>query len=261
MWRVCGAAFMAARVFYSQEACEEVHHTRVSSASIRTLVRGSSMGVHKRRPRRLDGTSWIVSHNDIFSNTNPSSMRCRAPAVVKASSCSPMPKSVSSPPFPRFPGSVVPNCKPKLIVRWPGPQEEGTYDYNVEGEPELSNLDESMFFDIDQIPLYLNRMDTGARSQPHARNAEDESHGPASLEQHSSYESTPDDTSDDLQFLNGTLSPSISNRPPSPPYRDLTTLSHHFLHTIPPSVLYDGDFERLEPIFERCRFIPCIRLC
>jgi hypothetical protein len=146
-------------------------------------------------------------------------------------------------------------CELKLIKCWTGPAEhlaecaaedEARTDYNDMGVPEVLGLDESMFFHEDRIPLYTPRINAGARSQPNPNHDEEDMSLITTLhKEHLSYQSL--------------LSPSSDCASTSPP-RDLRALSYHFLHTMPPSVLYDGHLERLEPIFARCGYFLCVLL-
>ena len=97
-----------------------------------------------------------------------------------------------------------------------------------------------MSFDTDQMP-----------------NAEDESHFATSPEKHLTYQSVPTNGLGDPDVADGISGPSFSDRPSKSAYRNLQTLSYPVLYTIPPRVLYDGHFQRLEPVFEKCRYILC----
>ncbi|KIV86490.1 hypothetical protein PV11_02101 [Exophiala sideris] len=132
----------------------------------------------------------------------------------------------------------------------PSPVEEGTpQDHTETGDADLSILDESLLFDTEEIPLLFNGTDAGTESRPDRINiVEDKSQRTTPSNKHLTYQYMQNESSDDFDGFDGALSPAGLS---TSSYRDLRSLSYHFLHTIPPSVLYNSPFERLEPIFER----------
>ncbi|EXJ68814.1 uncharacterized protein A1O5_07745 [Cladophialophora psammophila CBS 110553] len=94
-------------------------------------------------------------------------------------------------------------------------------------------------------------MDASAESQSGSNNAEEQSHCATPPKEHLSYQAMLPVISDELDVFDGVPSLPFSGGPSTSTYRDLQASSSHFLHTMPPSVLYHGQFQRLEPIFER----------
>lgn len=145
-------------------------------------------------------------------------------------------------------------CESALIVRWKGAREEGALkEHDNTDEPQLSSPDGSMFFDIDDISSCPNRMDASAELLG-GNNAQYQSYSATSSNNYLNNQSMLNGRPDDLDVF-GNSKPSFSDGLSPSSYARQRALSDHFPLTIPPNVVYDGHFERLKPIFERCEYI------
>lgn len=137
--------------------------------------------------------------------------------------------------------------------------EGASIDHDDMGAPELSNSYESMFFGIDQTLISMDTMDPSTysmESQPNLSNAEDET---LSASPPKNYQSMPIGTPDNVGFDAISIFSSSGQLSTTPAYSELrASLSRHLRPTIPASVMYNGNFERLEPLFERCGSILCL---
>lgn len=158
--------------------------------------------------------------------------------------------------FPFFSSVVSRSCDPRLIESQTGLVEEGaSIDHDDMGGPEPSNPYESMFFGIDQIPFDTDRTHAMMESQPHLNNAGDKTLSASQPNRDRNCQiGLSDDVGSDTIFIF-----SSSGWPSTAAYSDpQASFSYNFRPTIPASVIYKDNFERLESIFERCGSISCL---
>ncbi|OQU95643.1 Fungal specific transcription factor domain-containing protein [Cladophialophora immunda] len=152
-----------------------------------------------------------------------------------------------------------------VFQRWRRHQYGGAYDIGEEGAEEtyLDNeipivaapldLDELTSFNTTILPSYPNSPINEPEFHLDPNHVENQSQVGIPSDLVFDCESTVDelaDCQDGFETVTG-LELYDSHRPFAAASKDIRTLSYHFLQTIPPRPLYTGQFEWLEPIFER----------
>ncbi|KAK6367359.1 hypothetical protein LTS17_010285 [Exophiala oligosperma] len=182
----------------------------------------------------------------------------------------------------RLPDIGMPGHESDMMNARADPSAEDIYMYNENTSvPEPDNLNElgaEEFYSDNEIPIVAAPLDLDEPtsfntillpSSPNSPINEQEFHlDPNYVENQSQVgipsdmmfdsESTIDELADGLDGSETVTSPELSHRPFAAASMDIRASLYHFLQTIPPRPLYTGQFEWLEPIFERCNNFPRI---
>jgi hypothetical protein len=122
------------------------------------------------------------------------------------------------------------------------------------------DLDEPTSFNTTLLPSSPNSPINEPEFHLDPNYLEDQSQGGIPSDMVFDSESTIDELADGQDGSETVTSPELSgsHRPFATASMDIRASSYHFLQTIPPRPLYTGQFEWLEPIFERCNDFPHI---
>lgn len=210
------------------------------------------------RPRELEFITEYPSCLSKLDGAAPASTSSPTPIHVVTGAKDDVPSKTGS--IPSWPSHTSPfssataQCEPYLSENRAGFAEEGpSPDHTGTREAEVSTFDESSTYETEEISLFMNGTDAGTEFQSNDSNAvEDTIQWAISSNEHLTDRSMPTESLDLSDGLDGMSSPSGLS---TLSYSDPRSLSYHLLHTIPAGILYDSHFERLAPIFERCRYI------